>query len=83
MMRVLLVEDETSLRRQLAERLARLARDAEGNGPAFEGMRRRLGLEALVAAQVRVADARDAAQGNVNPQLLLATLGEDLAEVLA
>lgn len=75
--------DFTAMLDALAERLARLARDAEGNGPAFEGMRRRLGLEALVAAQVRVADARDAAQGNVNPQLLLATLGEDLAEVLA
>jgi hypothetical protein len=29
-----------------------------------------------------VADAREAAWGNVNPQLLLAVLGEDLAEVL-
>jgi hypothetical protein len=29
-----------------------------------------------------VAEARQAAQGNVNPQLLLAVLGSDLAEVL-
>jgi hypothetical protein len=30
----------------------------------------------------RVADAREAAWGNVNPQVLLAVLGEELAEVL-
>jgi hypothetical protein len=30
----------------------------------------------------RVAEAREAAAGNVNPQVLLAVLGEDLAEVL-
>jgi hypothetical protein len=30
----------------------------------------------------RVAEAREAAYGNVNPQILLAVLGEDLAEVL-
>ena len=30
----------------------------------------------------RVAEAREAACGNVNPQLLLAVLGEELAEVL-
>jgi hypothetical protein len=29
-----------------------------------------------------VAEAREAAWGNVNPQLLLAVLSEDLAEVL-
>jgi hypothetical protein len=29
-----------------------------------------------------VAEAREAAYGNVNPQLLLAVLGEELAEVL-
>jgi DNA polymerase-3 subunit delta' len=37
---------------------------------------------ALIRAIDRVADAREAAAGNVNPQLLLATLGEELAEVL-
>ncbi len=36
----------------------------------------------LLRAMERVADAREAAWGNVNPQLLLAVLGEDLAEVL-
>jgi hypothetical protein len=30
----------------------------------------------------RVAEAREAAYGNVNPQILLAVLGEELAEVL-
>jgi hypothetical protein len=29
-----------------------------------------------------VADAREAAWGNLNPQILLAVLGQDLAEVL-
>jgi hypothetical protein len=29
-----------------------------------------------------VADAREAAWGNVNPQLLLAALGGELAEIL-
>ena len=37
---------------------------------------------ALLAAQALVAGAREAAQGNVNPQLLLVVLGGDLAEVL-
>jgi DNA polymerase-3 subunit delta' len=36
----------------------------------------------LLRAMERVADAREAAAGNVNPQLLLAVLGEELAEVL-
>jgi len=38
--------------------------------------------EALLQAMERVAVAREAAYGNVNPQLLLAVLGEELAEVL-
>jgi len=36
----------------------------------------------LLEAQALVSEARLAAQGNVNPQLLLAVLGGDLAEVL-
>jgi hypothetical protein len=39
-------------------------------------------VEELVAALGCVARAREAAQGNLNPQLLLATLVDDLAEVL-
>jgi hypothetical protein len=34
--------------------------------------------EAVVAAMARVLDARELAQGNVNPQLLTAVLVEDL-----
>jgi DNA polymerase-3 subunit delta' len=36
----------------------------------------------LLQAMEKVAAAREAAAGNVNPQVLLAVLGEDLAEVL-
>ncbi|MBK7785997.1 MAG: DNA polymerase III subunit [Gemmatimonadetes bacterium] len=75
--------DFTAMLDALAEQLSRLARGADGGGSAHEGPRRRPGLDALVEAQARVAEARDAAQGNVNPQLLLVTLTEDLAEVLA
>ncbi|TFH66507.1 MAG: hypothetical protein E4G90_03165, partial [Gemmatimonadales bacterium] len=40
------------------------------------------GTEALVQAVAHVEQAREAAQGNVNPQLLLAVLAGDLEEVL-
>ena len=36
----------------------------------------------LLQAMEHVADAREAAWGNMNPQILLAVLGEELAEVL-
>jgi hypothetical protein len=36
----------------------------------------------LLRALERVGLAREAAGGNVNPQILLAVLGEELAEVL-
>ena len=36
----------------------------------------------LLKALEHVADAREAAWGNVNPQILLAVLGDELAEVL-
>jgi hypothetical protein len=35
-----------------------------------------------VKALEHVEDAREAAWGNVNPQILLAVLGEELAELL-
>ena len=38
--------------------------------------------EPLLHAMEKVVEAREAAAGNVNPQVLLAVLGEDLAEVL-
>lgn len=44
--------------------------------------RGRVTPEGLARALALVADAREAAQGNTNPQLLLATLAGDLAEVL-
>ena len=47
--------------------------------PALAGVGR---PEALLRALERVAEAREAAAGNVNPQLLLAVLGVELAEVL-
>ena len=47
-----------------------------------EALRGPRGIEALVNAGGRVQAAREAAQGNVNPQLLLAQLADDLAEVL-
>ena len=40
------------------------------------------GPEALLRAAERVNAARETAQGNVNPQVLLAVLGEELAETL-
>jgi hypothetical protein len=69
----------------LAETLDDAARGAVGVAerravPA--ALRERTSPERLLAALGLVAEAREAAQGNVNPQLLLASLGEDLAEAL-
>lgn len=74
----------TDLLDAVAETLGDAAREAVGSRsldpvpPALAGR----DPAGLVAAQELVARARDAAQGNVNPQLLLAVLGGDLAEVL-
>jgi DNA polymerase-3 subunit delta' len=69
----------------LAETLGDAAREA-GSGtsrrPLPGALRRPRDTGALLAAHDRVAEAREAAAGNVNPQLLLAVLGEELAEVL-
>jgi DNA polymerase-3 subunit delta' len=46
-----------------------------------EGARDGTSIASFVRAQRRVAGAREAAQGNVNPQLLLAALADELAEV--
>ncbi len=69
--------DFTAMLDALAEQLSGMARGGDGVGGS-----RPPTLAAVVAAQARVAEAREAAQGNVNPQLLLATLAEDLAEAL-
>ena len=77
--------DFTAMLDALAETLADGARHAAGKPtrtPLPESLRSPRSVEALVAAQGRVLAAREAAQGNVNPQLLLAVLTDELAEVL-
>jgi DNA polymerase-3 subunit delta' len=69
----------------LADTLGEAARGTMGqpvrrNVP--EPLLRHRSPAALLQAMEKVAEAREAAAGNVNPQLLLAVLGEDLAEVL-
>jgi hypothetical protein len=74
----------TAMLDALAELLGDAARGASGQEPRREippALRPR-SPAALVQALAKVADAREAAWGNVNPQLLLAVLGNELAEVL-
>jgi hypothetical protein len=69
----------------LAETLSEAARGSFGHPtrrPVPAGLLRHGTPDPLIEAMGYVADAREAAWGNVNPQLLLATLSEDLAEVL-
>jgi DNA polymerase-3 subunit delta' len=75
----------TAMLDALADTLGEAARAAVGATPRRSlpnGLSNRRDPAALIRAIDRVADAREAAAGNVNPQLLLATLGEDLAEAL-
>jgi len=75
----------TAMLDALAEALAEGARVAAGRPPQRplpEALRSPRPVGALLAAQARVMAAREAAQGNVNPQLLLAVLADELAEVL-
>ena len=77
--------DFTAMLDALAESLAEGARSAAGRpikGQLPEPLRTPRTVEALLAAQTRVLAAREAAQGNVNPQLLLSVLADELAEVL-
>ncbi len=77
--------DFTAMLDALAEALGDAARTASGLASKRhlpDPRSRSRSTAGLVMAQQRVAAARDAAQGNVNPQLLLATLADDLAEVL-
>lgn len=60
----------------------RAASGAEPRRPVPPRLLQRARPEALLEAIDRVAAAREAAQQNVNPQLLLASLGEELAAVL-
>jgi DNA polymerase III subunit delta' len=69
----------------LAETLGEAARGTMGQPvrrsvPAL--LLRHRSPEPLLLAMEKVVEAREAAAGNVNPQVLLAVLGEDLAEVL-
>jgi DNA polymerase III subunit delta' len=75
----------TALLDALADTLGDAARAALGGQPRRtlpDSLQSCRDPAALIRAIDRVADAREAAAGNVNPQLLLATLGEELAEVL-
>jgi len=77
--------DFTAMLDALAETLGEAARGSSGLPTRREVPRallRHRGPEPLLQALERVADAREAAWGNVNPQLLLAVLGRELAEVL-
>ena len=60
----------------------RAATGVETHRHLTEILARPRALQAFVTAQGHVTAARRAAQGNVNPQLLLATLADDLAEAL-
>lgn len=75
----------TAMLDALAETLSEAARGATGLKPRWpvpQGLLRHGDPDPLLKAMEYVADAREAAWGNVNPQLLLAVLGQELAEVL-
>lgn len=75
----------TAMLDALADTLGDAARGALGQPvrrPVPAPLRRHGTPELLLRALERVAEAREAAAGNVNPQLLLAVLGDELAEVL-
>jgi DNA polymerase-3 subunit delta' len=76
--------DFTAMLDALAETLGEAARAGlgqPGRRPVPAALKR-AEPGALLQAMERVAVAREAAYGNVNPQVLLAVLGEELAEVL-
>jgi DNA polymerase-3 subunit delta' len=75
----------TALLDALADTLSEAARHSVGQPtrkPVPAGLRKYRDPAPLLRALESVADAREAAWGNVNPQILLAVLGEELAEVL-
>jgi len=75
----------TAMLDALAETLGDAARGAVGQAPRHQlppSLLRRGTAEPMLKALEHVADAREAAGGNVNPQILLAVLGRELAEVL-
>jgi DNA polymerase-3 subunit delta' len=77
--------DFTAMLDALAETLSEATRETLGQTPrrAVPRALRRYGHpDRLLKAMEHVEDAREAAWGNVNPQILLAVLGEELAEIL-
>ncbi len=77
--------DFTAMLDALADTLNEAARDMLGGSsrrPLPAALRRHRDPASLLRAMDRVAEAREAASGNVNPQLLLAVLGGELAEEL-
>ncbi len=75
----------TAMLDALADTLGEAARGALGHPtrrPVPPALLRRADPAPLLLAMERVAEAREAAYGNVNPQILIAVLGEELAEVL-
>ncbi|HUR95516.1 MAG TPA: DNA polymerase III subunit [Gemmatimonadales bacterium] len=75
----------TAMLDALADTLGEAARGTLGQTtrrPVPAALLRRGDPAPLLRAIERVAEAREAAYGNVNPQILLAVLGEELAEVL-
>jgi DNA polymerase-3 subunit delta' len=75
----------TAMLDALADTLGDAARVTLGETatrPVPAVLARRRDAAPLLDAMRYVADAREAAAGNVNPQILLAALGEELAEVL-
>jgi DNA polymerase-3 subunit delta' len=77
--------DFTAMLDALAETLSEATRATLGHDPRRPlppSLRRYGHPDRLVDALEHVEDAREAAWGNVNPQILLAVLGEELAEIL-
>lgn len=75
----------TAMLDALSETLGEAARGTLGQPvrrPVPKVLLRHRQPDPLLRAMEHVADAREAAWGNVNPQILLAVLGEELAEVL-
>jgi DNA polymerase-3 subunit delta' len=75
----------TAMLDALAETLGEAVRGTVGQpvrGTVPKALMRHGRPEPLLKAMEHVADAREAAWGNVNPQILLAVLGSELAEVL-
>lgn len=77
--------DFTAMLDALADTLGEAARGTLGQPmrrPVPRGLLRHRSPDPLLKAMDYVADAREAAWGNVNPQILLAVLGEELGEIL-